>query len=110
MRAFKQVNASFAQFNLMQSFTLCTSPPCTQTSERQLSAGMDLSGSALMEQIRCPSSELRRREWEICVTLTGPEKTKKSKKSSAADTRTQSETEAATKCGNSNIPLRTQPG
>lgn len=48
-----------------------------------------------MEQIRRRSSELRRRKWEICVTLAGPGKTKKSKSSSPADTTTTSPTKAA---------------
>lgn len=77
----------------MPSFKLCVSPPSTrlQMPER----GPDLSGSALMEQIRRRSSELRRRKREICVTLAGPGKTKKSKSSSPADTRTTSPTKAA---------------
>lgn len=53
-----------------------------------------------MEQIRCRSSELRRRKWEICVTLAGPRRTKKSKtskKGSPADRRTQPDSGAASK-------------
>ena len=70
--SFKQVNASFAHV----SFKLWRSPPSArlQMSEQQLSAGPDLGRSALTEQIRLRSSDLRRRKWEICVTLAGPRK------------------------------------